>query len=99
MLQLRNSKIFVLTFGLVTLGVNAGAQNSTSGAYNFHNNYHIGLERREAWGLKYFASASLLSGLPAPPAEHFGIGSITVGLEMDWVPQLDAGQQRIGFNG
>jgi hypothetical protein len=71
---------------------------SAGGALN--NNYHVGFDRPEAWGLKYFASSSLLSGLPAPPGpEGYAAGSITVSLEMDWLPQLDAGQERIGFNG
>src|SRR5690348_13509505 len=53
----------------------------TSGAptsiYNFHSNYHIGFDKPEAWGLKYFASTSLLSGLqpPAPP-EGYHLGSV-----------------------
>jgi len=88
---------FLFTLGLLGLTVTASAQNS---GVILHNNYHIGFERPEAWGLKYFSSASLLSGLPAtPPPEGYHAGSITVGLEMDWLPQLDAGQQRIGFNG
>lgn len=41
----------------------------------------------------------MLSGLqpPAPP-EGRRIGSVTVGLELGWLPTLDAGQRRIGFN-
>jgi hypothetical protein len=71
---------------------------AAGGALN--QNYHISFERPEAWGLKYFASASLLSGLPAPPpSEESRIGSVTLSVEMDWLPQLNAGQQRIGFNG
>ncbi len=76
----------------------------TSGAptsiYNFHSNYHIGFDKPEAWGLKYFASTSLLSGLqpPAPP-EGYHLGSVTVGFEVGWLPQLNAGQRMIGFNG
>jgi hypothetical protein len=66
----------------------------------FNGNYHIGFERPEAWGLKYFASASLLSGMPAPASgEGLHAGSISVGFEMDWLPQLNAGQERIGFDG
>ncbi len=75
-----------------------GSGANAAGPLN--RNYHIGFERPEAWGLKYFDSASLLSGLPAPPLpEGSGAGAITVSLEADWVPMLDAGQQRIGFNG
>ena len=84
----------------------ANAQNGTgtpvamNGSAAFHNNYHIGFERPEAWGLKYFASTSLLSGLPAPaPPEGVRTGTVSIAIETDWLPQLDAGQQRIGFNG
>src|SRR5215472_2166830 len=78
----------------------SAAGRSTASAYTFHNNYHIGFERPEAWGLKYFASASLLSGLqpPAPP-EGYRAGTVTIGFELGWLPSLDAGQMRIGFNG
>lgn len=68
--------------------------------YNFHSNYHLGFDRPESWGLKYFASTSLLSGLqPPPPPEGYHLGSVTVGFEAGWLPQLDAGQRQIGFNG
>jgi hypothetical protein len=63
-------------------------------------NYHVSFDRPEAWGMKYFASTTLLSGLqPPPPSEGYHLGSITVGFEMGWLPTLDAGQRRIGFNG
>ena len=76
---------------------------SSTGAtagYNFNSNYHIGFDRPEAWGLKYFASSSLLSGLQPPdPAEGRHFGSVNVAFEVGWLPSLDAGQSRIGFNG
>src|SRR5260370_41413753 len=79
------------------LAIRAMAQNPTP---TVHNNYHVGFDRPEAWGLKYFASTSLLSGLQLPePPEGHRIGSITVGFEVGWLPALDAGQRRIGFNG
>jgi hypothetical protein len=79
------------------LGVTATAQSGTN---TFGNNYHVGFERPEAWGLKYFASTTLLSGLQPPvPAESHRAGSITVGIEMGWIPTLDEGQRRVGFNG
>src|ERR1700675_1822763 len=81
--------------GLLT--VTAMAQSSGSKA--FGNNYHINFDRPEAWGLKYFASTTLLSGLqPVEPAEGHRVGAITLGFEMGWMPTLDAGQERIGFN-
>ena len=87
--------------GLSVSAICASAQtnNAVAGPV-FSPNYHIGFERPEAWGLKYFASASLLSGLPLPqtPGEWHS-GSIAIGVELGWLPTLDAGQQRIGFNG
>jgi hypothetical protein len=78
----------------------AGAPAGTTNASALNQNYHISFERPEAWGLKYFASVSLLSGLPAPPeTETRRTGTVTLGMEMDWLPQLDAGQEHIGFNG
>jgi len=113
MFQLLWPKTLLITLaalGMITVvataqygGGTSGAASTTTGAtgaYALHNNYHIGFERPESWGLKYFSSMSLLSGLPAvPPPEGYHVGSITVGLETDWIPNLDAGQQRIGFNG
>jgi hypothetical protein len=78
----------------------SGAAMETANGTAFNRNYHIGFERPEAWGLKYFASVSLLSGLPAPPqSEESHVGAVTLSLEMDWLPQLNAGQERIGFDG
>jgi len=82
-------------------GVVGGAAGAVvNSANSFNNNYHIGFNRPEAWGLKYFASTSLLNGLQPPePLEGQRFGSVTLGLETDWLPSLDAGQRRIGFNG
>src|SRR5215813_1245442 len=78
-----------------------GTGTGTTVSYgNFHGNYHLSFNPPEAWGLKYFASTTLLNGLEAPePPEGQRFGSITVGFETDWLPTLDAGQRRIGFNG
>jgi len=79
------------------LSVTATAQPAVN---RFGNNYHLGFERPEAWGLKYFASTTLLSGLQPPePTEGRRVGSVSVGLELGWLPSLDEGQTRIGFNG
>lgn len=86
-------------------GTTGGTAAATSGGgatagYNFTGNYHIGFDRPEAWGLKYFASATLLNGLmPPEPSEGYHAGSVSVALETGWLPTLDAGQSRIGFNG
>jgi hypothetical protein len=87
-------------------GTGGGTSSSgTSGGgattgYNFNSTYHVSFDRPEAWGLKYFASASLLNGLQPPEsAEEHRLGSVTLGFEIGWLPTLDAGQRQIGFNG
>jgi hypothetical protein len=62
---------------------------------------HLNFDRPEAWALKYFTSTTLLSGLqpPEPIDEERRIGSVTVGLEMGWIPALNADQARVGFSG
>lgn len=99
--------------GIVTLlGFNATAQypggpgggapagTAPTSVYNFHNTYHVGFDSPEGWGLKYFASTTLLNGLQPPaPAEGYRAGSIGVAFEADWLPTLDAGQRQIGFKG
>jgi hypothetical protein len=77
------------------------AGNATGQVVVRNPNYHVGFDRPESWGLKYFASTTLLSGLEPPTltGEQRHAGSINISLETGWVPQLDAGQERIGFNG
>lgn len=53
--------------------------------------------RPEAWAMNYVTSITLLSGLSVPRSRV--PGSIEVGAELDWIPQLSASQQRIAFNG
>jgi len=68
--------------------------------YNFHGNYHLDFESPEAWGLKYFASTTLLNGLQPPTSsESYHTGSVSVAIETGWLPTLDEGQRRIGFKG
>jgi len=89
----------------IAFSFNAMSQYGSGGTTSmttpvFRNTYHIGFDRPEAWGLKYFASATLLSGLQLPtPPGGYQAGSVTVGLELGWLPYLDAAQRRIGFNG
>ena len=81
------------------LTVKAMAQGGATGSTT-SKNYHVSFDRPEAWGLKYFSSTTLLSGLQPPePAEGHRFGAINVGIELGWLPTLDAGQRQIGFNG
>lgn len=54
-------------------------------------------ERPEAWAMNYVTSATLLSGFGAPRSR--APGSIEVGAELDWIPQLSSEQRRVAFNG
>jgi hypothetical protein len=54
-------------------------------------------DRPEAWAMKFFNSASLLTGLGPPrPREPW---SLEIGLELDSIPRLTEDQQRVGFGG
>jgi hypothetical protein len=53
--------------------------------------------RPESWGMKYYASLALLTGMGAPHA--LGAGELELGLEGGYVPQLSDVQRRIGFRG
>jgi len=68
---------------------------------NTTRNFHLGFDRPESWGLKYYASTTLPSGLEPPDwsTETERVGAVTVGFEAGWLPHLDAGQQHIGFDG
>ena len=76
-----------------------GMAQSTGGPVVIQRNLHVGFDKPEAWGMKYFTSATMLSGLPVPEPEGHRSGSITVGLETGWLPRLDIGQRTIGFGG
>ena len=54
-------------------------------------------DRPESWALKYFTSASLLSGLEVPRSQK--PGAVSIGLEAGWLPPLTDAQQLVGYNG
>ena len=96
--------VFACVVGVASVSVNnamAQSEVGNGGTVNAGNqNEHVSFDRPEAWALKYFASTTLLSGLQ--PEQSFNgrrIGSVTVGLEMGWLPTLDPGQTKVGFNG
>jgi opacity protein-like surface antigen len=57
----------------------------------------LGFDRPESWGMKYYASLALFTGLAAP--QERAAGEIDLGFEGGDVPQLNDGERRIGFDG
>jgi len=57
----------------------------------------LSFDRPESWGMKYYASLALLTGMGVP--ERRAAGSIDLGFEGGYVPQMSDEQRRIGFNG
>jgi len=58
---------------------------------------HLDSDRPEAWAMNYFTSVSLLSAFGTPHSRE--LGSLDLGLELDWIPQLSKSERRVGFNG
>lgn len=86
----------ILLIGMTTIVTGSGVAQTYSGIPN----QHISFDRPEAWALKRFDAATLPSTmLPVAPVELRNVGAISVGLATDWLPALDAGQQRVGFDG
>ena len=57
----------------------------------------LDFDRPESWGMKYYASLALLTGMGAP--QKRAAGAIELGFEGGYVPQLSDAERRIGFNG
>lgn len=57
----------------------------------------LDFDRPEAWAMKYFSSATQLTGLGVP--ERLPAGAVELGLEGGWVPSLSAEERRVGFYG
>lgn len=85
-------RLIYLTCLLVTLpGGQALAQAVIQNTEFLHS------DRPEAWAMNYVTSITLLSGLSVPRSR--APGSIEVGAELDWVPEVSPAQRRIAFNG
>jgi opacity protein-like surface antigen len=54
-------------------------------------------DRPESWGMKYYTSLALLTGMGVP--QKRSAGEIELGFESGYVPQLSEAERRIGFNG
>lgn len=63
----------------------------------FEVTQNLDFDDPEAWALKYFTSASLLTSLGA--VERRPLGSIEVGVELIQVPHLDREERTVGFGG
>jgi opacity protein-like surface antigen len=57
----------------------------------------LGFDRPESWGMKYYASLTLFTGVAAPRKR--AAGEIDLGFEGGDVPQLTDAERRIGFDG
>jgi hypothetical protein len=57
----------------------------------------IGFNRPEAWALKYFTAVTTFTGIGPPVVRE--PGSLDIGLELGWIPWLDANERRVGFEG
>jgi opacity protein-like surface antigen len=57
----------------------------------------LDFDRPESWGMKYYASLALLTGMGVPQTR--AAGEIVLGFEGGYVPQLTDTERRIGFNG
>jgi opacity protein-like surface antigen len=57
----------------------------------------LDFDRPESWGMKYYASLALLTSMGAP--ETRAKGSVDLGFEGSYVPQMSDEERRIGFNG
>lgn len=89
----------ILLIGISTI-VPGRAAAQTGGSADTIPNLHIGFDRPEAWALKRFDAATLPSTMePIAPGELRKPGTISVGLESDWLPMLDTGQETVGFDG
>jgi opacity protein-like surface antigen len=57
----------------------------------------LDFDRPESWGMKYYASLALFTGMGVP--RERAAGEVDLGFEGGYVPQLSDAQRRIGFNG
>jgi hypothetical protein len=79
------------------LAHHASAQTTPSSAAPAAPEILLDFDRPEAWAMKYFTSATFVSGLNVPGETK--AGAIGIGLEGGWLPRLSDSKQRVGFNG
>jgi hypothetical protein len=81
----------------IALSHDVAAQTSSTGQASAAPEIVLSFDRPEAWAMKYFTSATFLSGLNTP--DEARPGSVAVGFEGVWLPSLSEAQQRVGVNG
>jgi len=88
---------FALLAGLFAAGpaLPALAQDGPPEVRRFDE--HLDFDRPEAWALQYFASVTLLTGFGPPPAAD--PGSVELGLDVGWIPELGPAESEVGFRG
>src|SRR5512134_658776 len=82
----------VLTVASVTAGTARAHGDGDHGQAE-----QLSFNRPEAWALKYFASATLMSGLETPRTRD--PWSVSFGAEIGWLPSVSDSQRFVGFNG
>jgi hypothetical protein len=95
-LPIRKAAGLIALMGITAIaGINIRAQTSAG-----IPNEQISFDRPEAWALKRFDAALLPSTMfPVAPDESRHAGTISVGVEADWLPMLSAAQETVGFDG
>jgi hypothetical protein len=81
-----------VVFGLCLLGANTAHAQQT-----IRDVVPLAFDRPESWAMKYFTELSLPTSMGPP--ERLGGGTVEVGLEGAFVPQLSDDERRVGFNG
>ncbi len=82
---------------MVVMAVWLAAPGATFAQNLIGGTEELEFDRPESWGMKFFASLSLLTSMGVP--ERKGAGTIDLGFEGGLVPSLSEEQRRIGFNG
>jgi hypothetical protein len=86
---------------LLVIGIVCSTAGDSLAQQVFTGAEHVTFDSPEGWALKYFTSATIMSGLqpPEPLDEHRQAGAINVGFEAEWLPALNPERARVGFSG
>ncbi len=81
----------------LALAVTAACATPAGAQFVNRDTETLEFDRPESWGMKYYASLALLTSMGVP--EKRAKGTIDLGFEGSYVPQLSDEERRIGFNG